>query len=155
MLGAYQSVGFGAAPDSVYGAGGAQQLVSTWGFRGSYTHNWDAYWNTSVYGAYAEVSFNGTAKALICGTGGFWLSHRVAGGTCNPDYNIGQVGVITKWTPVKNLTFSADLQYTMLDQKMGGAINLPIQAGIGKPAATYAFKDQETLSLLLRAQRNW
>ncbi|MGY3473505.1 hypothetical protein [Bradyrhizobium ottawaense] len=29
------------------------------------------------------------------------------------------MGTITRWTPVKNLTFSADLTYAILDQKHG------------------------------------
>jgi len=164
LPGAYQSVGYGYAPDSVFGgmtANGtatAQQLVSTWGFRGAYTHNWDPYWNTSLYGAYAAVSYNDAAKTLICGTsaGSFGAKLGAIGGnrTCNPDYNIGQLGLITRWTPVKNLTFSAEVLYTMLDQKMVGTIDAG-SAGIGKPSATYELKDQNTATLLLRAQRNW
>jgi hypothetical protein len=38
-------------------------------------------------------------------------------GRCNPDFNIAQLGFITRWTPVKNLTFSGDLTWTRLDQK--------------------------------------
>ena len=76
-------------------------------------------------------------------------------GTCNPDFNIGQIGVITRWTPVKNLTFSADFTYSHLDQKYSGVITTPALASVAKPAATYELKDQDTYSLLLRAQRNW
>jgi hypothetical protein len=42
--------------------------------------------------------------------------------TCNPDFNLAQIGGIIRWTPVKNLTFSADVTYTMLDQKFAGLI---------------------------------
>jgi hypothetical protein len=31
--------------------------------------------------------------------------------TCNPDFNVSQLGVITRWTPVKNLTFSGEVQW--------------------------------------------
>ena len=76
--------------------------------------------------------------------------------TCNPDFNVGQIGLITRWTPVKNLTFSADVTYTNLDQKFAGTIApAAALAGIAKPAAVYELKDQNTVSLLLRAQRNW
>jgi hypothetical protein len=151
-VGGLQSVGFGFAPDSVYVNGQGQQLVSTWGFRGAYTHNWDPYWNTSIYGAFAAVSYTGAAKNYICTTAPFG---KAITGTCNPDYNISQLGIITRWTPVKNLTFSADLMYTILDQKNSGVITLPQQPGIGKAGGDYALKDQNTLTLLLRAQRNW
>ena len=77
-----------------------------------------------------------------------------AAAVCNPDYNIGQLGGIIRWTPVKNLTFSADLTYTHLDQNMVGTVSVP-SGSVGKPAAVYELKDQDTLLLLLRAQRNW
>ena len=159
--GAYQSIGFGFAPDSVFGAGGQQQLVQTWGMRGGYTHNWDPYWNSSIYGAYAGIHYNDTAKTLICGIGGVGGSFRTAFGgapgltSCNPDYNIAQLGFVTRWTPVKNLTFSGDLTLTHIDQKYAGTIVAPASAAIGKPGATYELKDQDTITLLLRAQRNW
>lgn len=35
---------------------------------------------------------------------------------CNPDFNYGVVGLVTRWTPIRKLTFTADLAYTMLDQ---------------------------------------
>ncbi|WP_050421579.1 porin [Bradyrhizobium tropiciagri] len=165
LPGAYQSVGIGVAPDSVFGAIGGvntgQQLVTTWGFRGAYVHNWNPYWNTSIYGAYAGITYNDTAKTLLCGVGGVGGSVRTTlnalGGaitTCNPDYNIAQIGTQTQWTPVKNLTFTADFTYTHLDQKYAGTVSAP-SAAIGKPAALYELKDQNTYTLLLRAQRNW
>ena len=128
--------------------------------RGAFNHNWNPYWSSSVYGAYAGISYNDTSKALICGVGGVGGSFRATFGaagvtSCNPDYNIAQLGFITRWTPVKNLTFSGDVTYTHLDQKMSGTITAPASAAIGKPAAVYELKDQDTVTLLLRAQRNW
>ncbi len=67
--------------------------------------------------------------------------------SCNPDFNIAQLGLITRWTPVKNLTFSADLTYTMLDQKYAGHGDGRLARGIGKPAAVYELKDQNTPQL--------
>ena len=154
LPGAYQSIGFGMAPDAVFATGTGQQLISTWGMRGAFTHNWDPYWSTSLYGAYATVSYNTTAKNLVCDSlGGFGAQHGIT--RCNPDYSIGQIGLVQRWTPVKNLTFSADVTYTMLDQNMAGTITQAANVGIGKPGATYEFKDQNTWTMLLRAQRNW
>lgn len=70
-------------------------------------------------------------------------------------FAIGQVGLITRWTPVKNLTFSADFNWTHLDQKMAGTFAYGGAGAIAKPAAVYELKDQDSLTLLLRAQRNW
>ena len=72
---------------------------------------------------------------------------------CNPDYNIAQVGVVTRWTPVKNLTFSGEVGAFFLDQKFTGAATLTPAAP--KPTAIYEFKDQSTVFLNVRVQRNF
>jgi hypothetical protein len=158
LPGAYQSVGFGMAPDSVFGTNGSQQLIQTWGGRGAFNHNWDPYWSSAIYAAYASVNYGNGGKALLCGngvTGGSFQAFYGAGVTsCDPNFSITQVGTITRWTPVKNLTFSGEFIYTHLDQNMTGEISVP-SATIGKPAALYQLKDQNTYQVLLRAQRNW
>ena len=158
LAGAYQSIGFGVAPDTVFAAGGEQQLVQTWGMRGGYTHNWSPYWSSSLYGAFAAIHYNGEAKNLICGPGGvggsFQRTFGVGVTSCNPDYNIAQLGFVTRWTPVKNLTFSGEVTYSHLDQKMEGRVSAP-STPLAKPAAVYELRDQDTVVLQLRAQRNW
>lgn len=155
--GAYQSLGIGGVSDSVFVAGAGQELTTTYGFNGGYTHNWDPHWATGLYGAWAAVRYNSTAKGYICGAvvGTLALSSGFAG--CNPDFNYAVIGTATYWTPLKNLTFTADLAYTMLDQKYAGGstVTLPLQAGIAKPAGLYELKDQNSLTFRLRAQRVW
>lgn len=157
VAGAYQSLGIAGVADSVFVAGAGQELTTTYGFNGGYTHNWDPYWNTSIFGAWAAVRYNSTAKGYICGA--FVASLALSSGTagCNPDFNYAVVGTKTSWTPVKNLTFTGELAYLMLDQKYAGGstVTLPLQSGIAKPAAVYELKDQNSLVLLLRAQRNF
>jgi hypothetical protein len=151
---AYQSIGFAGVADAVFAPGTGLSTVQTWGMRGGYTHNWDPHWNTGVYGAYAQVHYGNGGSALVCA--GIAATHLLtAGSTCNPDFNLAQVGLITRWTPVKNLTFSADVTYSHLDQKFSGFVNAPTVASVAKPAALYELKDQDTVSMLLRAQRNW
>ncbi|WP_316180883.1 MULTISPECIES: porin [unclassified Bradyrhizobium] len=152
--GAFQSLGFAGVSDSVFGANTQQQLTTTYGFRGAFTHNWDPAWNTAVYGSWSAVRYNATAKGLICNGAGM-VALGIVGANCNPDFNISTLGVITRWTPVKNLTFSADVAWTRLDQKFAGVANAPAAAAVAKPATTYQLKDQDSVSLLLRAQRNW
>jgi hypothetical protein len=172
---AYNSVGFGATTDGVYfpGAGGTGgiKLTTAWGVRGAFNHNWDPYWSTSVFGSYSGVRYDGGANDNIQGLGtstakgaycaAFAASHpgqavvgNAAGAyTCNPDFNVSQLGVVTRWTPVKNLTFSAEVQWFHLDQKMSGSSVFAATAP--KPATLYEFKDQDTFLLQLRAQRNF
>ncbi|HZR74301.1 porin, partial [Bradyrhizobium sp.] len=161
--GGYQSVAFGIAPDTVFAAGTSQQTIQTWGMRGAFNHNWDPYWSSSLYGAFASVHYGSTASALICNSTSLGLpalglsALAAAGGTitsCNPNYDIGQLGFITRWTPVKNLTFSADVTWSHIDQKMAGTISAA-SATLGKPAAVYDFHNQDNVTLLTRVQRNF
>ena len=161
--GAYQSIGFGQTADAVYLPGAfaavrpALKLVDAWGVRGAFNHNWDPYWSTSLWGSYASVRYGGSAGDPH-GQGSV-VRQLTAGKTvsadysCNPDYNIAQVGVITRWTPVKNLTFSAEVGAFFLDQKFTGAATLA--AAAPKPTTVYEFKDQSTVFLNIRAQRNF
>ncbi|NEV02386.1 porin [Bradyrhizobium uaiense] len=157
LPGAYQSVGLAGLSDSVFVAGSGQELTTTFGFNGGYTHNWDPHWYTTIYGGLGAVRYNGTAKGYICNAfvTGLALSSGIAG--CNPDFNYASIGTNTSWTPVKNLTFLAELNYTMLDQKYAGGstVTLPLQSGIAKPGAAYQLKNQNSLTMLLQAQRNW
>ncbi|HEY9452557.1 MAG TPA: porin [Bradyrhizobium sp.] len=155
--GAYQSIGFANAPDAVYTGtstanGTGLENVTTWGFRGGYTHNWDPYWNTGIYGAYASIRYGNNGKAAICANA---VTLLALVGTCNPDFNIAQAGIITRWTPVKNLTFSGDFTWTRIDQKYSGTVVAPTLASVAKPAAVYELKDQDSFNFLLRAQRNF
>jgi hypothetical protein len=152
VAGAYQSIGFAGIADGVFGAGGSIETVKTWGFRGGYTHNWSPYWVSAVYGGYAGLSYSTTAKTLICAN---FATIANAGATCNPDFNFGVVGVNTVWTPVKNLAFTADLSWSRLDQKYSGTITAPAVSTAAKPGAVYELKDQNSLTLLLRAQRTF
>ena len=152
LAGAYQSVGLAGVSDAVFSTGGDLQLTETYGFRAGYNHNWNPYWSSGLYGAMGWVHYNGTAAAGICANavalGGFV-------GTCNPNFDVASVGLITRWTPVKNLTFSGDLTWSHLNQNYVGTWALPTQSSIGKPAGVYEAKDQDTIVFLARAQRNF
>jgi hypothetical protein len=164
-LGAYQSIGFGQTSDAVYlpglftgGLTGDLKLTDAWGIRGAYNHNWDPYWSTSLWGSYAQVRYGGGALDILSAKGQFCASFNSgkvvsADYSCNPDFNIAQVGVVTRWTPVKNLTFSAEVGAFFLDQKFSGAIAATAPAP--KPTTVYEFKDQSTVFLNVRAQRNF
>jgi Porin subfamily len=90
-------------------------------------------------------------NAFTAGTGG--LGTKSVDYSCNPDFNVAQLGVVTRWTPVKNLTFSAEVMWFALDQKFTGTSTLTPAAP--KPTAVYEFKDQNTVVFNVRAQRNF
>lgn len=171
----YESVGFGATSDGVYfpgpGGTGGIQLTTAWGVRGAFNHTWDAHWSSSVYGSYSSVRYDGgandnltaagltSAKGAYCAAfaashpGQATVGNSVGAYSCNPDFNVSQLGIVTRWAPVKNLTFSAEVQWFHLDQKMSGSSVFAATAP--KPVALYEFKDQDAVHLQLRAQRNF
>src|SRR3569833_1486005 len=61
-------VGFGYVSDGVFGNGNALngansitngiQLTEAYGFRGGFTHNWDPYWASSLFGSASFVRYN-------------------------------------------------------------------------------------------------
>jgi hypothetical protein len=154
---AFQSLGIAAVNDTVFtgttGANGtSQESVTTWGFRGGYTHNWSPNWASAIYGAYAQLRYGANGKAAICAA---MVTQLALTGACNPDFNFAVIGFNTVWTPVKNLAFTADVNVTQLDQKYSGTITAPAAAAIAKPGGTYELKDQTAVSVLIRAQRNF
>ena len=163
LVGAYQSVGFGATTDAVYlpaiaGGTGDLKLTEAFGFRGAFNHNWDPYWSSSLYGSASFVRYGGTAGDLTTAKGQYCAVYT-AGKLVSPDYRcdpnfaVYQVGFLTRWTPVRNLTFSAEVQYFRLDQNFTGAAILTPAAP--KPTAVYQFKDQDAVHLQVRVQRNF
>jgi hypothetical protein len=128
--------------------------------RGAFNHNWNPYWSSSLYGAYADVHYGSAAAAVVCASiaatptlqaGAFAGVASTGITTCNPNYSIAQIGAITRWTPVKNLTFSTDFIYQHLSQNYAGQV---VFAG-GSGTGVYNIANQNTYSALFRAQRNF
>jgi Porin subfamily len=71
--------------------------------------------------------------------------------TCNPNYSIAQLGTITRWTPVKNLTFSGEFLWSHLNQNYAGTFVTSGSYGTG----AYTIGNQDTYQVFLRAQRNF
>jgi hypothetical protein len=130
-------------------------LTDAIGVRGALNHNWDPYWSSSLYGSASFIRYDDTAKNAYCAT--YIASNKLTAAnsnfSCDPNFNVFQLGVVTRWTPVKNLTFSVDLQYFSLDQNFAGTATLTPSAP--KPTALYEFKDQNALMAQVRLQKNW
>jgi Porin subfamily len=165
------TVGFGYVSDGIFSRGIINpaattndqiRLTEAWGFRGGFIHNWDAYWQSSLFGSYSAVRYDDIAKVAYCNsvsanslTG--WGNRAGSGGAsvCNPDFNVWQIGFKTAWTPVKNLTFSGEVLYTALDQKWVGTTAPLWSAAAPLQQTTYTFHDQSTVGINVRAQRNF
>ncbi len=154
LVNTYQSLAIGSAVDGVFGTNTGIYTTKAWGIRGAFNHNWTPNWTTSVFGSYSSVDFGGTGGALY--TSGL---RNVVGGTFtgNPNFDIIQIGTRTAWTPVKNLTFTGEVMWTKLDQNYSGVTD-NVNAGGTKPTSgirSYEFKDQDTWTGVIRAQRNF
>jgi hypothetical protein len=68
---------------------------------------------------------------------------------------LGVIGANVVWTPVKNLALTADINWTQLDQKNSATIVAPTLPAVAKPGTVYQLKDQNSVNMLLRAQRNF
>jgi hypothetical protein len=165
---AYQSIGFGAPTDAIFlplanGGTGDLKLTDSWGTSGSYTHNWNPYWNSAIFGAASWLHYNGSSTDITSAKGQYCAAYIAsnkltaantsADFSCNPDFAVYQIGFNTRWTPVKGLTFTGEVQYVRLDQNFTGTAALTPSAP--KPATSYEFKDQNTVLLQVRVQRNF
>ena len=146
------------------------QLTRGWGFQGAYNHTWDPYWSSSLFGGIAGLSYNNTAKTLFCNTYSTAAGAAIAGtglftnggggggavvGTCDPGFTISEIGLVTRWTPVKNLTFSAEALYAYLKTNMSGTVTGAPASTQVLPNTTYNYGNNGNASLSLRVQRNF
>ena len=174
-----QRLAMGVVTDSIYSGASAtnaltqQQLTRGWGVRGAFNHNWDPYWSTSLFGGIAGLSYNSTAKTLYCnaysstagiaiaGTGNVTTgvagnpAAMTPGSTCDPGFTVSEIGLVTRWTPVKNLTFSVEALYAYLKTNMSGSAVATPSSALPLAATTYTYGSNGTASLNLRVQRNF
>jgi hypothetical protein len=158
QFGANQSIAFGATTDGTYlpvaaGGDGSIHLTTAYGVRGAFNHNWDPYWSSSLFGGMGWVRYDATASANYCAAIAAAIPGQGATYSCNPNYTISMLGAVTRWTPVKNLTFSAEAIWTHLTTGFNGFATF--SPGAPLPVSTYAFASQDTVSFNVRAQRNF
>jgi hypothetical protein len=170
------SVGFGLQSDAVFCGRSAQaqvgptgcgslgpgvsdlQLTTAWGINASYEHFWTPSLRTSLYGAYMKVSYNDTAKDIICfgntavvnGTG-TWQHN--GDGVCNPGYSEWGFGSRTQWNVTKDFYMGVDVYYVKLQPEMSGSITLNGSAG-AKPGGKYFVEDQDNVGTRIRFHRD-
>ncbi|MBR0967347.1 porin [Tardiphaga sp. 538_B7_N1_4] len=160
-LGGYQNFAVLTLADGIFTNGGSIEKTTGWGVRANFVHNWSPTWESTVFGTYTHIDYNAAATNAFCAqraavVAGGPATNALANATCNPDFNIWQVGSRLAWTPAQNLTFSAEILYTMLDQSHGGSVVAPTNGmGAFKPAGTYDFHDQGMFTGNLRVRRTW
>ena len=86
------------------------------------------------------------------GTGGVF---NPAISSCDPGFAVSEIGMVTRWTPVKNLAFSAEVLYAYLKTNMSGTITNAPSSALPLALTSYTFGNNGTASLNLRVQRNY
>ena len=119
---------FGQAFDAVYVNGGLDK-TKAWSVTGGFEHFWAPRWKTSLYGAYGELKYDDAASAVLVGAG-----HSA-------DWNYGQIGSRTTWTPVANLDLSLEVMYNNLNTASSSAFT--------------TVEDKSWWSGIFRVQRNF
>ena len=165
QFGSSGSIAFGPTNDGVYlptnpftgsvlsGGDDKIHLTTAYGVRGAFNHNWDPYWSTSLWGGAGWVRFDNTGKSEFCAALGVALPGQGTTYSCDPNYTAAMAGVVTRWTPVKNFTFSAEVSWFHLSSSMSGFSTF--SPGAPQPTQTWTFKDQDTMALNVRVQRNF
>jgi hypothetical protein len=146
------SAAFGLMSDGVYGGSGAAnfplatatgvELTTGWEVNASYEHFWNPRWRTSLYGGYAQVSYNGLANAMLCsqmGFGGGGIgTEAVAQAGCDNDWNTWWLGSRTQWNVTKDFYIGLDVMYQKLSSMTtpGGLLPAGGQNALGVAPTT-------------------
>jgi porin-like protein len=144
-IGGNQSLAFGYVLDGVYGTGTNISKSDAWDVSAYYEHYWNPAWRTSVFGSYSHISYGAGGDALLlAAANGGRLSTGTTNATGSFEFGVAQVGTRTAWTPVQNLTLSAEFIYSRLDQHLTGTFT---SGAAGTPAgyaagSTFQLKDQ-------------
>ncbi|MDR6658466.1 hypothetical protein J2W51_001008 [Tardiphaga robiniae] len=144
------TLGFGYVLDGVYNNGGQIVQSDAWQVSAFYEHYWTPAWRTSLFGNYSHISYGSGNAAMLAAfqgvgvTGGPGANTSataaaragVFAGTGNFDLGLAQIGTRTAWTPVQNLTLSAQFTYSRLDQNLNGTYTTAAGGMSGKPTGT-------------------
>jgi hypothetical protein len=162
------TLAFGYALDGVFGTGTQIVQSNAWEVSAFYEHYWTPAWRTSVFGNYSHIDYGSAGNALLtaaftsttAGLGTATSSVPVSFGTLNLNGATGnfalgltQIGTRTAWTPVKDLTLSAEFTYSHIDQNLKGTYTATIA---GQPASTvYTLGDTNTYSGAVQILRSF
>jgi hypothetical protein len=158
LYGSGNEVAFGILSDSVYVTGSQQELTTTWAVGGAFEYFWSRNFSSTIYGGYTGTEYNSTVVdgRWFCGGGGAVAQGAFTGvtGTCDPSYNLWQVGTHHDWFPVSGFRLAVDVMYTRVDTAFDGQV-LTLAKNGARPAGLYTVKDQGLTSVMFRAQRTW
>jgi len=162
------NVALGIGMDGTYGkiagAPTSNQLTTAWSAAASFEHNWSPRWKTSIYGTYLAVSFNDTARTLICNNIGSAATAGVAGtistvaaGTalnCSPNWQVWEVGSRTQWNVTRGLYMGVDVIYRKLETGFANSVFF-YNSNTTRPAGLYTASNQDAIVTTFRIHRDF
>jgi porin-like protein len=156
---------FGYILDGVYTGtnstnGSSIQKSDAWDVSAYYEHYWTPNWRTSVFGSYSKISYGSGNAALLAAFNGAapTATNVLAGTALGGTFNLGiaQIGTRTAWTPVQNLTLSAEFLYTRLNQNLTGSVIATAVSGNPAPiGGSFVPKDQSLYNGAVQIQRSF
>jgi hypothetical protein len=163
------SVGWAYVLDGVYSnpaglTGGSIEKSKAWEVDAYFEHYWNPAWRTSVFGSYNHISYGSAGDAALtaaytAGVGGVNLATfgALSGTSGSWTANLVQVGTKTAWTPVQNLTFSAEFIWSHIDQNLGGTLTTAIANSVpGYPGGSvFQIRDQNAYNGALQVLRSF
>ncbi len=167
LFSAGNNLAVGWMSDGVYVNGSGIELTTAWAVQAGFDHHWSPELNTTVFGGYANISYDSTAASYfasaVCGAaGGGTAQTAVSFGlgpsgknNCNPNWSYLEAGIKTAWSPVRGLTFSAETLYTYIWSGFAGGGNILSSAPGARPTGSYSFSNQGIWSSYFRVQRNF
>jgi hypothetical protein len=166
-----QATTFGLMSDGVYGGGivpGSTiaatgiQLTTAWGVNAGYEHFWNPQWRTSLYGGYAQTSYNSTANGLLCaafGTGSATVVSGVAlaNAGCNQNWNQWWIGSRTQWNVTKDFYMGLDVAYVKFETATFNSFGISPGLGGGVAGTNTALypAGTNTFSRFMSNEDNW
>jgi hypothetical protein len=161
------SMAFGYVLDGVYSGLGTVaspgtpiSLSNAWEVSAMYEHYWNPLWRTSIFGNYSEISYGATGDAALLAalkTQAIVTTGSLTAGTTGSfKFSTAQVGTRTAWTPVKDLTLSAEFIYSRMNQNLNGTF---VSSGTGITGApgqsSYDLKSQNVYNGAVQILRSF
>ena len=154
--------GFGILSDGVYGGvlgstASSVELTTAWNVNAAYEHFWNPRWRTSLYGGYAQVSYDDNANAQLCTAGGAGIggvgSAALASAGCDNDWNFWWIGSRTQWNVTKDFYMGLDVLYQKLQTAStpGNVFQSPTSVVTGP----LTVKDQDNWEFRFRVHRDF
>jgi hypothetical protein len=159
------SLAFGYVLDGVYSNGTGIDLSTAWDVSAYYEHYWNPAWRTSLFGNYSQIEYGSAGNAALIAalsTGGASATTGVlagAGGvgavTGSMKFATAQIGTRTAWTPVKDLTISAEFLYSHVYNNLSGTF-VNASAVSGAPVGrVFTLSDQNIYNGAVQINRSF